>query len=155
MHSRIIQLGVSPIHEEDYIQEHSVPDWFFEIVADYVDESNRKVDIQGLKHCLSDSERYAEWDENAGTMTINDVKSFQDTYFKQRFTQLQELVSTFTLQDFTESHNAYALSSLIKERFGFYIYDGSTLMPLDSFVRSLPHYSDTTFYIGGTLDYHF
>lgn len=154
MHSRIIQLGVSAIDQEDYIQDYSIPNWFTDEIADYVNESDREKDLKWFKRAIFGSSTHAEMDEIDNIVTIHNAQAFREDFFRTRFEIMRNEVANMTLNDFAEGFSAYSIASLARDRFGFYIYIDGELMSFDVFIRSLEMFDQDVFYIGGTLDYH-
>lgn len=155
MHSRIIQLEVTAIDKSNLMEDYNIPDWFTEGVADYVAESDRKEDLKWIKDAIFGSSKHAGLYETENLVEIHDIQAFQEDYFRGRYNTLQDEVAKMTLNDFTNGFQAYRIASLARDRFGFYIYINSELMPVDDFIRSLDMLNQKVFYIGGTLDYHY
>lgn len=152
MHSRVIQLSLEPISNENYI-EADYENGFLSTIADYTSEdTDRNEDIKWIDDYIKDY----------GAELNNDNKSFyfprgfKNKYFEKRFECLKEMIDKMSLNTFSCSDSVvYNIDNLSCNKYGFYISidNDNEYIPLDSFVRNLNE--DTTYYIGGTLDYHF
>lgn len=165
MHSRAFQLTGHKLPENQYLEESDLnyEEGMPISIADYIQDSDRKEDIQWLLYYLK--EKGVEgWSYDKAEQSLTFTKPFITSYFKQAYESFKKKAEEITLEDFSQSFgavSAYCLSSLIEERDGFYIFVGPSLTgffrTMDSFVRSLNYElrgkDSVTFYIGGTLDY--
>lgn len=152
MHSRIYQLSTKELDQDDFLEDYHIHDWFLETVADYVNDSDREKDIEWLEESLSG----VTFEDDR--LIINDVAMFKKAYFKTRFIQFQEAAKTLTLDDFSSnSMDNYRMTTLVEDKFGYYVYTNGEFMTMDRFVREMQATEDGSaeFYIGGTLDYHY
>ena len=54
MHSRIIEISEKPIASKEHMKESSIPEWFCESIADYIDDdTDRENDIEWLLQQLN------------------------------------------------------------------------------------------------------
>lgn len=152
MHSRIFQIATKPISKDEWITEmdfyenHS----FLGAIADYVnDDTNREEDIQWLLSKFKNMP--VEYNKEESSIVF--LKGFKETYFKERFEQLKEKVNHMKPEDFLDSYEVYKIENLLKDQYGFYMYEDGWNRPLDEFVRHL--IEGQKYYFGSTIDYHF
>lgn len=155
MHSRIFQFSSEPLTEDDYITEFDLDEWFVGKIADCaVESSSREYDLEWLASFIEP--HGAVVDQEKGVVYF--PKGFKASYFKKKFKEFKKSADELTLEVFAgiESDGdfkMYLLKSLIEDKFGFYIYiEYLHLQTLDNFIRKLEE--DTTYYIGGVIDYH-
>lgn len=156
MHSRIFQVGTQPIVKADYIKKSFFYDhWFLDQIADYVlDDTDRQDDIEWLKGYAKQGITFGA-DENGEFFTITDKNEFFKTKFKAFKDALQKL-STMTIDEFVTDINnldIYEMQQAYNETHGFYVCYNDGVLTLDEFVRFAE--TDTKYYIGATIDYHF
>ncbi len=148
MYCSVIQLSMNPINEEMTVDDLILVN-FVGQVADYVsDEDVEKeetlesfIEYIGPDYVVRDGD------------TIIFKTGFKKQYFQSRLNQLKQMVAKTTLEQFMNSVYAYDLSTLIEDRFGFYIYDDDYWQTFDDFARDLEE--DTIYYIGSVIDYHY
>ena len=152
MHSRLYQVSDQPISKEELTHEYDYYEGFVGQVADYVSERNEeeiKADIDWLGG-------------QVGIDVNSDKKTFVITskteYFSKKYDKFKEILerlSTYTLEDFISPKNwldFYNLKNACDESYGFYV-DDCGWTTLDSWVRNAEE--NKTYYIGSTFDYHF
>lgn len=152
MHSRLYQVSDQPIDKEELTHEYDYYDGFVGQVADYIserDEEKIKADIDWLGG-------------QAGINVNSDKRTFVITskteYFSKKYDKFKEVLeklSTFTLEDFVSPNNwldFYNLENACEEKYGFYV-DDCGWTTLDSWVRNAEE--NKTYHIGSTFDYHF
>ena len=154
MHSRIFQVSMNPIPEEDYIGESFYYDhWFTNEIADYVNgDTDRDSDIEWLKG-YSGAFEFGE--DVGGEYFIIENK---EEYFKPRFDRFLEVfnkIKDYTLEDFIKGFglDMYQLEDAYEDKFGFYVNIHGDTLNLDDFMRGTK--SGEKYYIGATIDYHF
>jgi len=152
MHSRIFQLSESPISKEDYITEELFYDDFVGQIADYVDDSTERE--EDIKWLINTIEKYgATYNEKEQSIVF--LKGFKDSYFKERFQKLKEVIQNMNLSEFSTGFmKVYELKDLIEDEYGFYIYYNDSYAPIDAFVREDVE-EGKKYFIGNVLDYHF
>ena len=161
MHSRIFQISKYPIKEEEYAEachyceNHTVlgfSDWTS-------DDSNRTKDIEWLKKPAEGAFNFKE----DGSFIVADKKKYFGAKYRAFKEQLRQIQAHLTPEYFSEnSHSAkrdislemYLLNDAYNETFGFYAdFDGCGVITMDEFVRNAEE--GETYYIGGTVDYHY
>lgn len=151
MHSRIFQLGLYPIGEDERIDSTDFnEDSFVGSVADYVsDNCDRGEDIGWLvKHLAVHSHVLYNHEEKYLVFT----EGFKEAYFKEAYNRVKDAMHTMTLETFaTGGVELSKIQCAIENKLGFYVYFDHP-QTLDSFVRELE--CNTKYYIGGTVDYH-
>lgn len=153
MHSRIFQVSMNPIQEEDYILESDYYDhWFTNEIADYVNgDTDRENDIEWLQGY---STAFDFGTDNSGVYFI--VKD-KGEYFKPHFDRFMGALNKIkecTLTDFTYGlAEMWTLKDSYEDKFGFYVNADGETMCLDNFVRRCA--TGEKYYIGATIDYHF
>jgi hypothetical protein len=148
MHSLIIQLGETPISEDEFISEYDFEgDNFVGSVADYVsDEVDYEEYVKWFVESLPSD--YIKYDGQS----IIFLPGFKVFYFKPRFEKLKRIVGELTLEDFITGLLTYEICELINDKYGFYVYNGYW-RTFDDFVQELRE--GVPYYIGGILDYHY
>jgi len=156
-HSRIYQISIKPILEEDYLLADNFLDhWFTYTIADYVsDDTDRAEDIQCLKEILS---RSAEF-ESENSFIIKPggkEKYFQKAYLT--FISQCKKAASMELSEFVSISELSVLVFNIKntycDEYSVYVSsDAFGTIPLDEFIRSAE--IGKRYFIGSTLDYHF
>ena len=158
MHSRIFQLSRDPIPEEDRINESSIPDWFYQSVADYTDaDTDRAADVRWLldthRRCMMPGRE----PESIAFPADAKQRYFQPNYL--RFMDAVMELSNISLDAFIGltpkgiSHPMFELNSAYNDKFGFYIYYDDNLWTMDEWMRETD--LREPFFVGGTVDYHF
>lgn len=157
MHSRIIQLSIKPIQEVDYIEDWNIDEWFFDEVADYIQESDREEDIEWVRDIFSAYKNIAINEDDM--FEIKDVKELHEEWFRERYNTYQKLAASMTFEEFAKGREAYRMSKLMEDMRDLYIYhsDMEALMSIDHFLRefAVTNTKGYKFYIGGTFDYHY
>ena len=158
MHSRIFELSRTPVSPEDRFNTNDIPDGFYHNIADYaIDETNRAEDIAWFVSCYRSIIAIGEDGES---ITFNHMAKQDYFRFKhQKFIEKAAELSAVSLDAFVGDtpypidFTVYELNDAYKDKFSFYIYFESELVPMDEFIRSFS--LEGTFYFGGTVDYHF
>lgn len=170
MHSRAIQVSQEKIQKQNWLTSDalSYSDGMPIPIADYITDSNDRLgDIDWLVSYLS---AHDEEGKTPGIIyvegeSITFHRSFITHYFASKLDELKKECEILTLDQFMENYSLerYNLERLLHSKDGFYIYstEDSWMMTLDEFLRHV--YSkmqqsartSLTYYIGGTLDYHF
>jgi hypothetical protein len=155
MHSRLFQLSEEVIAKDNYIEEQDLYDSFVGPIADYVEESENRIDDLGwLASELTP--HGATIDIEQGTVYL--PKGFKISYFKKRYEEFKKLAGRISLEAFAgvdgapDAHWKHPLEMLIENKFGFYVYT-DYLQTLSDFVRYAKE--DTTYYVGAIFDYHY
>lgn len=157
MHSRIIQLSTKPIDKDNFLSESLFYDGFVGTIADYVDENtDREKDIKWFVEFLNRFPCTYNNDEKS----IVFHKDFKEKYFEEKYKLFKKASENITLDDFCGNKNStkiYDISSLINDRYGFYVYfeDDYSLYTLDEFVRYNLEKREEKYYFGNTIDYHY
>lgn len=159
MHSRIFQVSEQLIDKSDYIKESFFYDhWFLNEVADYVNaKTDRQSDIEWLKGCHKQGITFGA-DENGEFFIIVDKNKFFEQKFNAFKDALQKL-SAMTIDEFvadTNNIDMYNMRQAYNETYGFYTCNNGycdDLHTMDEFIRFAE--TDTKYYIGATIDYHF
>ncbi len=153
MHSRIYQITKNPIDEDERLYSSIVPEWFCNVIADYVDDGcNRDDDIGWLKRTLGD---IVSVDGEKFTFS-SDVTGFFSNRHKA-FVEAAEKLSKMPLEDFASYKDCAFVRNLnnaYSDEYGFYVYDDDECLDtLEDFMRRVS--GGETYYIGGIVDYHF
>ena len=135
------------------------------------DNSDRRKDLKFFASCLEPytSEGLPSYTKGLFELTMTECESenfdasiifregFKEAFFRKRFEKLQKKVLELTIDEFLSMKTAGDLSDLIYCLCdNIYICDEYLqLMPLDKFVRRLPDEGNFTYYIGGTVEYHY
>lgn len=164
MHSRIFQLSKMPISESEYMQvSYYYEHWFMNEIADSIDESDRNNDIEWLKSVYSDGIVYGEDDNGQYLIVESKEKFFAPKFekFKRFFSKLQNV----SLEDFSKSvdgcgNDVLLLCDAYEDKFSFYValkddYNVTEMITItfDYFIRRCR--TNTKYYIGNTIDYHY
>ena len=159
-HSKIIQLSGSPVAKEEYIEESMYYDGFVGSVADYIsDETDREEDIEWLAENLKGAAEISKDPLSRETITVKDKVAYFSPKYTSWISKIGELRLT-DLESFAgKGKGKYKLDSdmdwlndLYNDRHNIYI-DCGGLQTLDSFMRRAAN--GATYYIGGTVDYHY
>ena len=158
MHSRIFELSRTPVSPEDRFNTNDIPDGFYHNIADYaIDETNRAEDIAWFVSCYRSIIAIGEDGES---ITFNHMAKQDYFRFKhKKFIEKAAELSAVSLDAFVGDtpypidFTVYELNDAYKDKFSFYIYFESELVPMDEFIRTFS--LEGTFYFGGTVDYHF
>ena len=164
MHSRIIQVESFPVSkdnritEDTYIGDH----WFVERIADYVaHDDNRDGTIEWLKESFSAGASFISYfsDETGEGFVLKD--GFHTAYFASEYETFTKELHAFCEKLSPESYAdgslnsaMFSLETAYDDEYGFYIDNDETgLVTLNRFLRYAK--TDTKYYFGGTVDYHF
>ena len=162
MHSRIFQVSKVPIEPSQYIQAFDIPDSFTTGIADYVaDVDDRQGELEWFEESL---EGLVKRDPTKDSFRV--LPDGREAYFRpsyQRFKEICALMQTLTLEAFIGLEKGperkpmdlymYKLNEAYTDKYGFYIYEEDTLMPLGEWLRWVDLEED--YYFGNVLDYHF
>lgn len=151
MHSRIFQLSINSVKEEDFIGEEVFYDnGFVGQIADYVSEdTNREEDILWFLDFVGD---YGiQYDEEEKSIIF--LEGFKRNYFREKFEEFNQIVKEIDLDKFINSREIYQLEQLITDKYGFYVFMDYA-QTLDDFVRYNLE-ENVKYYFGNTFDYHF
>lgn len=164
MHSRIIQIESFPVNEDDRITEDTYigDHWFVERIADYVaHDDNRDGTIEWLKESFSAATSFIRYfsDETGEGFVLKE--GFHTAYFASEYEAFTKELHAFCEKLSSESYANGSLNSALfsletayDDEYGFYIDNDETgLVTLNRFLRSAK--TDTKYYFGGTVDYHF
>lgn len=164
MHSRIIQIETSPVDEASRITEDAYigDHWFVERIADYVaEDEDRANTIEWLKESLAAGVAFIRWfseDDGEGFVL---QEGFHKAYFAAEYGAFTETLRNFCEKLSPESYAdgslnsaMFSLKNAYDDEYGFYIdSDENGLVTLNRFLREAK--TDTKYYFGGTVDYHF
>lgn len=153
MHSRIIELSKEPIGVDERICESDYYDnGFIGSIADYVASCDRTDAINWICGCLKNKDVITEFDTNKIVFS-EDVK---EKYFRDSFEEFKKLTSEITFEEFTRDNTfkLYLIKQSIEDTSGFYVHYDGCYWTLDGFIRRCVE-DNSTWYIGGTIDYHF
>ena len=154
MHSRLFQLSLEPIEEDDLIDDFDLQYNFIGQIADYARDSvDKEDDLEWLESVIG--KHGAVIDHKKKTICFEE--GFKLSYFKKKFDSFKERVSDLTLETFAgiskgSSMDLYVVEKLLEDKFDFYIYIDYPQC-LDDFVRDLEE--GKTYYFGNIIDYHF
>lgn len=159
MHSRIFQLSKKPISENEYMQLSDYYDhWFTNEIADSIDESDRYNDIQWLQFEYSEGIICGEDDSGYYIVVKNKENLFTTKFesFKRYVNDLQKASLDDFINSATISAKMYQLQESYNDKFAFWVvlkdeYD--SILTFDEFIRYCE--TDTKYYIGNTIDYHY
>lgn len=154
MHSRIFQIEKEPVLEDDYISEYSIPDWFTEQIADYVNgDCDRNEDIDWLMSC--GISKFAALEGDKLTFT-SDIRG----YFKEKHEEFVEAAQKLAKVPFDDFVNSYGVESTLfnlrsayEDEYSFYICSDDHIQTMDSWMRTVQ--PGEVYYFGGVVDYHF
>ena len=147
MHSTIYEFSEQPISESQRATIDSLPEWFFQTVADSAadtDEITRAVQIR----CLE----------------LHFVCDFKARYFRNSYPYFMAAVQALAKASYDMFSGIIpapafhaALSSVTEsyaDRFGFYVYDDdhAELLPMDAWLRKAD--LSKPYYMGSVIDYH-
>ena len=160
MHSTIYELSEQPISKKRWTTVDSLPEWFFQTVADSAadtDDITRAVQIRCLEQhfgdlCIRDGDQ------------LRFVCDFKARYFRKSYPYFMAAVQALTKASYDMFSGIVpapafhaALNSVMEsyaDRFGFYVYDSdrAELLPLDAWLRTVD--LSKPYYLGSVIDYH-
>ena len=160
MHSTIYEFSEHPISESRRATIDSLPEWFFQTVADSAadtDEITRAVQIRCLEQhfgdlCIRDGDQ------------LRFVCDFKARYFRNSYPYFMAAVQALAKASYDMFSGIIpapafhaALSSVTEsyaDRFGFYVYDAdhAELLPMDAWLRK--ENLSKPYFVGGVMDYH-
>ena len=160
MHSFVYELARTPVRPDCYARAGNLPDWFYEQVCDYAENT----DLSQREQAIADLSRFLGPLCTRKGDRLDFAPSLRDSFFRKGyvcFRAAAEVLAQTAYTVFSGSEQApafdLALSGLndsYEDRYGIYIYMGTadTLEALDRWLR----YADLTrpVYIGGVVDYH-
>ena len=161
MHSRIIQMETKPIEHKispDDFNDH----WFTTSIADYVDEDENSEDtLDTLREIFSTAGDCVEFFDSEDGCGVIFKDGFREAFFATGYKAFQDALSVLkeraTLEKFVRGEiwqELYDLNAAYDNEAGYYISnDELGLKTLARFIRLMK--TDTRYYFGGTLDYHF
>lgn len=161
MHSRIIQMETKPVKDRlsvDRFDDH----WFIGSVADYVDEDYERDDtLDTLREIFSTAGDCIEFFDGEDGCGVIFKDGFREAFFATGYKAFQDALSVLkeraTLEKFVRGEiwqELYDLNAAYDNEAGYYISnDELGLKTLARFIRHMK--TDTRYYFGGTLDYHF
>ena len=160
MHSTIYELSERPILESRRATVDSLPEWFFQTVADSAadtDDITRAVQIRCLEQhfgdlCIRDGDQ------------LRFVCDFKARYFRKSYPYFMAAVRALAKASYDMFSGImlapafYAALNGVAEsytdRFGFYVYDAdhAELLPLDAWLRKAD--LSKPYFVGSVIDYH-
>ena len=161
MHSTIYEFSERPISESRRATVDSLPEWFFQTVADSAadtDDITKAVQIR----CL---------EQHFGDLCIRDgnqlrfVCDFKARYFRKSYPYFMAAVRALAKTSYDTFSGIIpapafhaALSSVTEsyaDRFGFYVYDSdrAELLPMDTWLRKAD--LSKPYYMGSVMDYSY
>ena len=160
MHSFVYELARTPIRPDCYARAGNLPDWFYEQVCDYAENTDppqREQAIADLSHFLGPL-----CTRTGSRLTFS--HSLRDGFFRRGyvcFKAAAEVLAQTAFSVFSGSEIAPAfdlaldgLNDSYEDRYSIYIYHAQTgiLEPLDRWLR----YADLNkpVYIGGVVSYY-
>ena len=161
MHSRIIQVETEPVKDllsVDKFDDH----WFIGSIADYVDEDYEREDtLNTLREIFSIAGDCVEFFDSEDGCGVVFKDGFREAFFAAGYEAFQDALSALkertTLEKFIRGgiwQELYDLNAAYDNEAGYYISnDELGLKTLSRFIRLMK--TDTRYYFGGTLDYHF
>lgn len=158
MHSRIFEIGKEPIQPAERLAVDTIPEWFFEAIADYASaNTNREADIKWFVGELANVIEASEDGESFSFLPDGKL-----SYFRRKFNTFLEQANILTgisLEAFAGETKfeidmaMYRLNAAYDDNFELYIYIDGTLITVDSWIRSGK--LNGSFYFGGTIDFHY
>ena len=175
-HSTVYQLTHTNLGTEDFMTYSDLFEenyGFFGPVADSMDDSDRKDDFYCLIKqltacdtavCIDDNgngySRHLSWKFNE---TKNDetfikfLPGYKCMYFGEKYRQFIKAIDQITENKFMSPNITCQVTGSFKhfgDKFGDYVFSGYP-MKIDDFIRRLPDKEEVTYWLGGTVDYHF
>lgn len=160
MHCKVFELNTRKIPAVERMDASELEDRtdleFISCVADYVEDisdSQRDFEIRDL--CLSlDCKAFVKFDLQNEKICFKD--GFAQRYFSSALEAFKDRASKITLEEFSGvSGKVQELKNLIEDKYDIYIrFEGDALVCFDKFVREHLD-TDTTYYFGGVVDYHY
>lgn len=158
METRPIE-DIGKIEPSNYYMDH----WFLYSIADYVDDDCDPDDtIETLMQMFTVAdagliETFKDEDGEGVIFKEGFVRAYMEREYKAFEQALRDLRAKATVDAFCQNKLGLEMCQLREtydDKFGFYIQnEDEGLVTLTSFVRSIK--SDTKYYFGGTVDYHF
>ena len=160
MHSRIFELSSKPVELDERYNLESMPDSFFDTIADYgrdIEEEERNRDIDWF---VSTFHGLATRTEDR--ITFDD--EIREKFFQKAHTEFvaqAAKLAACTYEAFCGKdghreleYELFRLNDAYEDKYGFYAYDPEScdLQPLHAWLRE----ADLTkpWYVGGVVDYH-
>lgn len=160
MHSTIYEFSEQPISESQRATIDSLPEWFFQTVADSAadtDEITRAVQIRCLEQhfgdlCIRDGDQ------------LHFVCDFKARYFRNSYPYFMAAVQALAKASYDmfsgiipapAFHAALnGVAESYADRFGFYVYDAdhAELLPMDAWLRK--ENLSKPYFVGSVIDYH-
>jgi len=172
-HSRIFQLRTERMDIKNG-DERVTADYFVDNncfigpIADYVsDDCNPREDFEDLTEFFQNvlgegyethfTHHYDENDTAIPEAYITFRPGFKKAYFKEQYAAFLKLVEKTSLENFMDRFYIGSLEEAIRDKFNFYVAEGDDvyLCPIDTFLRGLPDDEEITYWLWGTVDYHY
>ncbi len=158
MHSRIFEIGITPIPEEDRITEYSLEQGDVPM-ADYYDKTgDRECDLVWLMDTFEEMARgLVKRDGDTFTFLPGFKRAYHASEFKE-FHRIAKRLAALTEEDFAEKSpelDVMRLRDIFDDQFGFYI-----CVSEDGYCKTLGDWvrweveEGKTYYVGGIVDYH-
>ena len=160
MHSRIFQISETPVKKDEYITS----DYYYDNptvlnMSDYTsDDTDRSEDIEWLKEYMDGVLEF-----NGDSFTVINRKN----YFTEKFNGFKEQLAIiqarldmdYFMSDKTNKNDIdfdmYELKTAYEDKLSFWAdTEDWGIIPMDKFMRDAAKEGET-YYIGGTVDYHF
>lgn len=158
MHSRIIQLETTPVHESEYITpaDYDHEHWFLREIADFVvEDEDRETTLHSFLDALS---RFGleQFPDGFALKPGFHARYFAPDYARFRAV-LDSISSSLTLDSFAADSRLrgelFVLCDAYEDEFTYYVQTTDHgLLPLARFLRLAK--PGTRYYFGGTLSYH-
>ena len=160
MHQNLFELSLSPIPEDERVTEASFETGDIPNADWWCDEDNREEAVRNLTSMLDTyCPNLVECDLENGTITF--LPGFDREWEHQKFMTAQSIARHITLMNEEEfiGGGGSAITRLkwaYDDDFGTYIYSHEDMysMTIDQFIRETD-LDNTTWYIGGIIDWHY
>lgn len=158
MHSRIFEIGITPIPEDDRITEYSLDQGDVPMADSYDKTDDREHDLAWLMEHLEEMARgLVKRDGDAFTFLPGFKRAYCTSQFKE-FHRIAKRLAAMTNEDFVKRSpelDVMAIRDTFDDQFGFYVClsVGCCCETIGDWVR-WDVAEGNTYYVGGIVDYH-
>lgn len=159
MHQNLFELSLSPIPEDERVTENSFETGDIPMADWWGDEENRERAILSFTQMLNANYEHLV-QVNPEKETVTFLPGFKQAWLRNKYETVQAIalkIIRMTEEEFGKWGTVPIrdLSQCVDDEFGTYVYTeaGGYAMTLDSWI----HFTDldnTTWYIGGIIDWH-
>lgn len=161
MHSTVYEISERPIPVNQQITPGYLPDWFFNSICSYATKMSAAERESSIRYLVKHFGGLC--DCNGDQIVFSPLLKQQ--YFKEKYEAFKAAAQKLAETEYAKFAGILSAETLrltinslmgsYADQYGVYIYESGKLLPLDDWIRKMETKTSKTFYVGGTVWYHF